>query len=94
MAGSEELTRIFFITRWMKIASTKLWLVLGVVLSAVLFGLNQVAQGPAGVLSVKLNDLVIVLWYLQFGRIFHQIVAHYPTMPFILAWSSSSLGGG
>jgi membrane protease YdiL (CAAX protease family) len=76
-AGSEELTRVFFITRWMKISSTRLWLVLGVVLSAVLFALNHVAQGPAGVISVTLNGLIMVLWYLRFGRIFHLIVAHY-----------------
>jgi hypothetical protein len=77
VAGSEELTRVFFITHWMKISSTKLWLVLGVVLSAMLFGLNHVAQGPAGVISVTLNSLIMVLWYLRFGRIFHLIVAHY-----------------
>ncbi len=77
VAGSEELTRVFFITRWMKISSTKLWLVLGVILSAVLFGLNHVAQGTAGVISVTLNGLIMVLWYLRFGRIFHLIVAHY-----------------
>ena len=77
VAGSEELTRVFFITRWMKISSTRFWLVLGVVLSAVLFGLNHVAQGPAGVISVTLNGLIMVLWYLRFGRIFHLIVAHY-----------------
>jgi hypothetical protein len=42
-----------------------------------LFGLNHVAQGPAGVISVTLNGLIMVLWYLRFGRIFHLIVAHY-----------------
>ena len=77
VAGSEELTRVFFITRWMKISSSKLWLGVGVFLSAALFGLNHIAQGPAGVISVTLNGLVMVLWYLRFGRIFHLIVAHY-----------------
>ena len=77
VAGSEELTRVFFITRWVKISSTKPWLVLGVILSAVLFGLNHVAQGAAGVISVTLNGLIMVLWYLRFGRIFHLVVAHY-----------------
>jgi membrane protease YdiL (CAAX protease family) len=77
VAGSEELTRVFFITRWMKISSAKLWLGLGVFLSAFLFGLNHVAQGYAGVMSVTLNALIMVLWYLRFGRIFHLIVAHY-----------------
>jgi hypothetical protein len=77
VAGSEELTRVFFITRWMKISSSKIWLGVGVFLSAALFGLNHVAQGPAGVISVVLNGLIMVLWYLRFGRIFHLIVAHY-----------------
>ena len=77
VAGSEELTRMFFITRWKNISSSKLWLGLGVFLSAALFGLNHVAQGPAGVISVTLNGLIMVLWYLRFGRIFHLVVAHY-----------------
>jgi len=77
VAGSEELTRVFFITRWMKISSSKAWLGVGVFLSAFLFGLNHVSQGYAGVISVTLNALIMVLWYLRFGRIFHLIVAHY-----------------
>jgi hypothetical protein len=77
VAGSEELTRVFFITRWMKISSSKVWLGVGVFLSAFLFGLNHVAQGYAGVISVTLNALIMVLWYLRFGRIFHLVVAHY-----------------
>jgi len=77
VAGSEELTRVFFITRWQKIASSKIWLGVGIFLSAALFGLNHIAQGPAGIISVTLNGLVMVLWYLRFGRIFHLIVAHY-----------------
>jgi len=77
VAGSEELTRMFFITRWKNISSSKLWMGIGVFLSAALFGLNHIAQGPAGIISVSLNGLMMVLWYLQFGRIFHLIVAHY-----------------
>jgi len=77
VAGSEELTRVFFITRWMKIFPSKVWLGVGVFLSAALFGLNHIAQGMAGIISVALNGLVMVLWYLRFGRIFHLVVAHY-----------------
>jgi membrane protease YdiL (CAAX protease family) len=77
VASSEELTRIFFITRWMKIFSSKVWFGVGVFLSAFLFGLNHVAQGYAGVVSVTLNALIMVLWYLRFGRVFHLVVAHY-----------------
>ena len=77
VAGSEELTRVFFITRWRNISNSKLWMATGVFLSAVLFGLNHIAQGPAGIISVTLNGLIMVLWYLRFGRIFHLVVAHY-----------------
>jgi hypothetical protein len=77
VAGSEELTRVFFITRWKNISSSKVWLGVGVFLSAALFGLNHIAQGPAGIISVSLNGLVMALWYLRFGRIFHLVVAHY-----------------
>jgi len=48
-----------------------------VIHSAVLFSLNHMAQGFAGVISVALYGLIMVLWYLHFGRIFHLIVAHY-----------------
>jgi membrane protease YdiL (CAAX protease family) len=77
VAGSEEVTRMFFITRWAKIFPSKVWLGLGIFLSAALFGLNHIAQGPAGIISVALNGVVMVLWYLRFGRVFHLIVAHY-----------------
>jgi hypothetical protein len=77
VAGSEELTRVFFVTRWMKISSSKVWIGIGVFLSALLFGLNHIQQGPAGMISVSLNGLIMMLWYLRFGRIFHLIVAHY-----------------
>lgn len=77
VAGSEELTRIFFITRWKNISSSRVWLGLGVFLSAFLFGLNHIAQGPAGIISVTLSGLIMVLWYLRFGRIFHLIISHY-----------------
>lgn len=77
VAGSEELTRVFFITRWKNISSSKIWLGIGVFLSAALFGLNHIAQGPAGIMSVTLNGLIMVLWYLRFGRIFHLVIAHY-----------------
>jgi len=77
VAGSEELTRVFFVTRWNKIFSSRIWLVVGVFLSAFLFGLNHIAQGYAGIFSIALNGLIMVLWYLRFGRIFHLVVAHY-----------------
>ncbi len=50
---------------------------LGVILSAVLFGLVHLYQGLAGAVSVTLSGLVMALWYLRFGRIFQLIVAHY-----------------
>ena len=77
VAGSEELTRVFFITRWKNISSSRVWLGSGVFLSAFLFGLNHIAQGPAGIISVTLNGLIMVLWYLRFGRVFHLIISHY-----------------
>ena len=48
VAGSEKAHRRIFYHCWMKISSSKVWLSLGVFLSAFLFGLNHVAQGTAG----------------------------------------------
>jgi len=95
VAGLEELSRVFFITRWMRISSTKLWLGVGVLLSAVLFGLVHLYQGPAGAVSVALNGLIMGLWYLRFGRIFQLIVSHYLydavqfMMVLILIWNGT-----
>lgn len=53
------------------------WRWMGIVLSAILFGLSHLYQGPAGVVSVTLEGLILALWYMRSGRIFPLIISHY-----------------
>jgi len=73
----EELTRVFLLTRLWNISSNKVWKWMAVILSAVLFGLNHIYQGPAGVIMTGISGLIMAIYYLFFGRIAAMITAHY-----------------
>jgi membrane protease YdiL (CAAX protease family) len=76
-AGFEELTRVFLLTRWWKIASGTAWRWLGVFVSAVMFGLAHLYQGPGGIANTAITGLILAIVYLRFGRIWPLIVSHY-----------------
>lgn len=76
-AGFEELTRVFFLTRWWKIASGTAWRWLGVLVSAAMFGLAHLYQGSAGVANTAITGLILAIVYLRFGRIWPLIISHY-----------------
>jgi membrane protease YdiL (CAAX protease family) len=77
VAGFEELTRVFLLSRLWKVWFAKEWRWFGVVLSAVLFGLSHLYQGPAGIVDAAINGLVLAVYYLIFGRVFPMIISHY-----------------
>lgn len=76
-AGFEELTRVFFLSRWWKIAPGATWRWLGVLISAGLFGLAHLYQGPAGMANAALSGLILAVVYLRFGRVWPLIISHY-----------------
>lgn len=76
-AGFEEITRVFFLTRWWKIASGTVWRLLGVFVSAAMFGLAHLYQGPAGIANTAISGLILAVVYLRFGRIWPLIISHY-----------------
>ena len=76
-AGFEELTRVFFLTRWWKIASGTAWRWLGVLVSAAMFGLAHLYQGPSGVANTAISGLILAIVYLRSGRIWPLIISHY-----------------
>lgn len=76
-AGFEELTRVFFLTRWWKIASGTAWRWLGVFVSAAMFGLAHLYQGPAGIANTAISRLILAIAYLRFGRVWFLIISHY-----------------
>lgn len=75
-AGFEELTRVFFLTRWWKIASGTVWRWLGVFVSAAMFGLAHLYQGPVGIVNTAISGLILAIVYLRFGRIWSLIISH------------------
>lgn len=76
-AGFEEFARVFLLTRWWKIAPGTAWRWLGVSVSAALFGLAHLYQGPAGVINTAITGLILAIVYLRFGRIWPLIISHY-----------------
>lgn len=76
VAGFEEVTRTFLITRLIKVWPGIRGAVTAVVVSAALFGLAHIYQGWAGVISVGLMGLVKALYYLKWGRLWPLIVSH------------------
>ena len=77
VATFEELTRVFLLSRLWKIWSAKAWRWFGVVLSAVLFGLIHLYQGPAGIVVTGIHGFILAVYYLIFGRVFPMIISHY-----------------
>ena len=75
--GFEELTRVFLLSRLWKIWSASDWRWFGVVLSAILFGLSHLYQGPAGIIDTAINGLILAVAYLILGRVIPLIISHY-----------------
>ena len=76
-AAFEELARVFLLTRWWKIASGTAWRWLGVFVSATMFGLAHLYQGPGGIANTAITGLILAIVYLRFGRIWPLIISHY-----------------
>jgi membrane protease YdiL (CAAX protease family) len=73
----EELTRVFLLTRLWNIGSSTVWHWFAIVLSAILFGLIHIYQGPAGVISVGISGLILAVYYHHFGRVISMMLSHY-----------------
>ena len=73
----EEVVRVFFLSRWWKIASGAAWRWLGVLISAALFGLAHLYQGPGGMANTAISGLILAIVYLRFGRVWPLIISHY-----------------
>lgn len=76
VAGFEELTRVFMLNRLWLVwrGAPARWLIL--LLSAILFGLVHIYQGPANTIAIGFQGLIYGWYYLEFGRIWPMIVAH------------------
>ncbi len=76
VAAFEELSRVFMLNRLWAVWSRPFarWLILAV--SACLFGLIHVYQGPVAVVAIALQGLVYGWYYMRFGRVWPMIIGH------------------
>jgi membrane protease YdiL (CAAX protease family) len=78
-AVSEELIRVFLLSRLWKVWPAIIGKLVAVVISACLFGLIHVYRGPVHVAWTAICSLIMALYYLRFGRVVPLILAHYVT---------------
>jgi hypothetical protein len=76
VAMFEELSRVFMLNRLWSVWPRPLirWLIL--VLSACLFGLIHIYQGPANVVAIAVQGLLYGWYYMRFGRVCPMIIGH------------------
>lgn len=78
-AASEEVVRVFLLSRLWKIWPSTAGKFVAVVISACLFGLVHLYRGPVGASSAGVFGLITGLYYLRYGRAVPLIIAHYLT---------------
>jgi membrane protease YdiL (CAAX protease family) len=81
-AASEEVIRVFLLSRLWKVWPSFTGKLVAVVISACLFGLIHLYQGPVSATWTAVFGLIMALYYLRFGRVFPLILAHYLTNAF------------
>jgi len=78
-AASEEVVRVFLLSRLWKVWPSVTAKLVVVVISACLFGLSHAFQGPTGIAWTTICGLIMALYYLRFGRVVPLLLAHYVT---------------
>ena len=78
-AASEEVIRVFLLSRLWKMWPGAPGKAFAVVLSAGLFGLLHLYHGPVAIVWTALYGLIMALYYLRFGRVLPMILSHYLT---------------
>jgi len=78
-AASEEVIRVFLLSRLWKVWPSMPAKLVVIVISACLFGLIHLYQGPVSVGSKAIFGLIMAFYYLRFGRVVPLILAHYLT---------------
>jgi membrane protease YdiL (CAAX protease family) len=78
-AASEELIRVFLLSRLWKAWPSSMGKSIAVIISACLFGLIHIYRGPVHIAWTAILGLIMALYYLRFGRVVPLILAHYVT---------------
>jgi membrane protease YdiL (CAAX protease family) len=78
-AASEEVIRVFLLSRLWKAWPSSTGKLAAVLISAFLFSLIHLYQGPVHVAWTLIFGLIMALYYFRFGRVAPLILAHYVT---------------
>lgn len=78
-AASEEVIRVFLLSRLWKVWPSTVGKLVSAVISACLFGLIHLYQGPVSAAWIAIFGLIMALYYLRFGRVLPMIFSHYLT---------------
>jgi membrane protease YdiL (CAAX protease family) len=78
-SASEELVRVFLLSRLWKAFPSTLGKLVAVAISAGWFGIIHMYRGPIHVLWTAILGVLLALYYLRFGRVIPLILAHYLT---------------
>ena len=78
-AASEEIVRVFLLSRLWKVWPSAIAKIVSLVISACLFGFIHAYQGPVHVIWASIFGLIMGFYYLRFGRVLPLIFAHYLT---------------
>lgn len=78
-AASEEVIRVFLLSRLWAVWPSHRGRVIAVVISAGLFGLIHLYQGPVHVVWAGIFGLIMAAYYLWSGRVLPLMLAHYVT---------------
>ena len=78
-AASEEVIRVFLLSRMWKVWPSTTGKLLAVVISACLFGLIHLYQGPVSAVWTAIFGLIAALYYLWFNHVVPLVLAHYVT---------------
>lgn len=76
-AASEELMRVFLLSRLWRLWPSLPGKLISVLISACLFGFLHLSRGPVHVAWTTLFGLLMAFYYLRFGRVLPLISAHY-----------------
>lgn len=92
-AVSEELMRIFLLSRLWRIWPSLTGRLISVFISACLFGLLHLTRGPVQVAWTMIYGLLVAFCYMHFGRFLPLILAHYLTNAIQIVVTSYLLSG-
>lgn len=72
----EEVQRVFYMNCLFSLSGKRTWEVFSVLIVAVTWGFMHLYQGPAGIISVSIQGLVMGFFYYKAGRIWPLIISH------------------